>query len=744
MVLTSALPLVLLLVFLVSPSTATTYDHHYYWTWYDNDGGSDWVLVANPASAASDLYFDLAIAGVTQYLDAVPGYAVGQIPPGSTASGRYTGLMGGPVDAASITSDRAITSQRVLWPQGGDSLEEIPGTESNHLSDHFYWTWYDHVSAGYQNWVLVSNPGDTAVWCEITIGGTLRWSGTIAAHDSSAQTFPGVIGGPVEVEAFTDSLHTGPAFVMASQRVLTGNGTAFNEVPGIPASELTSRYLWTWYDQQSAGASDWVLVANENVFSVYYEIRIAGVLKANGTLATGQSATPQFPGAMGGPVEVRAWTDAYKTVPANVIASQRIIWGPSFEEVPGFGTGQASSAFHWTWYDQQSPGVSNWVLVANPNSGTVYYEISTAGTVRASGSIYSGHNVAPQFNGIMEGPVEVRAWTDSSKGTPAAVMASQRVLWKGHFNEVIGMPETPVAVDFPLVNATNPTTPVKLIFIHHSTGENWISDGNGNLGSSLTASNYFVSDTNYGWGPADLDVGADTIGDHTDIGHWYNWFAGPNAATYLTPLYAESGQHSTYTRMGSDPGGSNQIIMFKSCFPNSALEGNPGDPPTTGANPLRGQDAGSGNLTVANAKGIYNDILPYFAAHQEKLFVVITAPPLGSFDTNVSQAANARAFNLWLTQDWLLDYPYNNVAVFDFYNVLTTNGGNVNTNDLESVGGNHHRYLLGSIEYIYNQGGNYSAYAAGGDSHPTTAGSQKATGEFVQWLNVAYHRWQGA
>ena len=68
----------------------------------------------------------------------------------------------------------------------------------------------------------------------------------------------------------------------------------------------------------------------------------------------------------------------------------------------------------------------------------------------------------------------------------------------------------------------------------------------------------------------------------------------------------------------------------------------------------------------------------YFAAHQNKLFVVIAAPPLISG----TYAANARAFNNWLVNDWLASYPYQNVAVFDYYTVLTSNGGNANTNDL--------------------------------------------------------------
>ena len=285
--------------------------------------------------------------------------------------------------------------------------------------------------------------------------------------------------------------------------------------------------------------------------------------------------------------------------------------------------------------------------------------------------------------------------------------------------------------------ADDPNPPgqtVKLIFIHHSTGENWLADGNGGLGIALRDNNYFVSDTNYGWGP-------DSIGDSTDIGHWWNWFRGTNSATYLNALYAESGQHASYSRLASDPGGENEIIMFKSCFPNSHLGGNPGDPPTTGDNPLRGQDAGSEYMTVGNAKGIYNDILAYFQTRQDKLFVVITAPPLVASETDATHAANARAFNNWLVNDWLASYPYHNVAVFDFYNVLTSNGGNANTNDLGSEAGNHHRWWSGAVQHTQTVSNNYSAYGSV-DSHPTAAGGQKASSEFVQLLNVFYHRWK--
>ena len=257
--------------------------------------------------------------------------------------------------------------------------------------------------------------------------------------------------------------------------------------------------------------------------------------------------------------------------------------------------------------------------------------------------------------------------------------------------------------------APDPTMPlqtVKLIFIHHSTGENWLRDDYGGLGQALTNNNYFVSDTNYGRGP-------DSIGDRTDIPNWTEWFASDQTPTYMDALFNESGQNSEYTRLPNGPGGENQIIMFKSCFPNSALEGNPTDPPDP-----------DGWLSVGHAKYVYNETLQYFSTRPDKLFIVITAPPL----SDPTYAENARAFNQWLVNDWLDENNYTlpNVAVFDFYNILT--GFNA-----------HHWWNNGQIEHILGNS-NTLAYPSG-DDHPSEAGSLKATSEFVPLLNIFYNRW---
>jgi Raf kinase inhibitor-like YbhB/YbcL family protein len=276
---------------------------------------------------------------------------------------------------------------------------------------------------------------------------------------------------------------------------------------------------------------------------------------------------------------------------------------------------------------------------------------------------------------------------------------------------------------------SSPGSTVKLIFIHHSTGGNWLADSNteqpwGGLGTALKNNYYYVSATNYGWGP-------DSIGDSTDIPNWPDWFTGTNSSTILSELYSETGQnidgYGSWSRLTTDPGGENEIIMFKSCFPNSDLSGTPTDAAGTTLN---------SQLTVSNAKAVYNNLLTYFQTKTDKLFIVITAPPQNENDyssgsqTAAERSANARAFNNWLVNDWLDSYSYNNVAVFDYFNVLTATD-------------NHHRWQDHAVEHVTNTDYNYSAYPTDDwDSHPNSTGQQKATTEFVDLLNYFYIQWK--
>jgi hypothetical protein len=290
--------------------------------------------------------------------------------------------------------------------------------------------------------------------------------------------------------------------------------------------------------------------------------------------------------------------------------------------------------------------------------------------------------------------------------------------WKG---SVLAVVAVFIAASAVWAEPAKPASPVRLVFIHHSTGGNWLADPNdngpyGGLGMALMNNNYHVSATNYGWGP-------DGIGDRTDIPDWPEWFTGENSTAILSALFTESGQNvdgfGDWSRLASVPAGENLIILFKSCFPNSNLDGNPNDPPAANL---------SHDFTVANAKAVYNHLLTYFQTRPDKLFIAITAPPLMASETDATRAANARAFASWLVSDWLDGYPLANVAVFDYYNVLTAPD-------------NHHRCNNNAIEHVIGAASN-TAYYPSDDSHPNTTGQQKATSEFVPLLNYWYQRWQ--
>ncbi|MHB1390905.1 MAG: S8 family serine peptidase [Thermoleophilia bacterium] len=393
----------------------------YFFSWYDqaSAGMRDWVIMGNTSA------IDTATADVQVGADIQGEYT---LTPGQVKTPQYAGVIGGPTQIISQGSKPMIVSQRILM---GNSFEEVLGTDSGKLSNHYYWTWYDQHSPGMTDWVLLANPSDTPVTYQINIAGTLMPPstanpGTIPAHGKVTPTFAGVIGGPVEVTSVGGN-------VIASQRVLSNFGTAFNEVPGIPAGDLSNHYYWTWYDQHSPGMTDWVLLANPTNAEVTYQINIAGTLMprstANpGTIPAHGKVTPTFAGVIGGPVEVTS-------VGGNVIASQRVIAGPSFEEVPGYRATDLATGYRWTWYDQQSAGVTDWVLVDNPGGTQVNYVIKIGGatmpvSVANPGTIPAHGRVTPTFPGKMAGPVEVTA--------DGNIMVSQRVLWNGFFNEVLG------------------------------------------------------------------------------------------------------------------------------------------------------------------------------------------------------------------------------------------------------------------------------------------------------------------
>ena len=213
-----------------------------------------------------------------------------------------------------------------------------------------------------------------------------------------------------------------------------------------------------------------------------------------------------------------------------------------------------------------------------------------------------------------------------------------------------------------------------LVFIHHSSGLNWL---NGGLEDALAAKDYLDErndiyyDTELSPDPGRPESLGPPAGDYTDMRHWLFWFN-----DYLDGV-----------KIHGCEDGVNTVIMFKSCFPTNNIgeQGElPGEPfawtqTVTNFQAVYRHAAGPGN-TYNYGGHTYRPLEHIFAENPGTLFIPVTAPPLNYLDSGYNgssdgNAARARAFNNWLKNEWLAAYNaahpgLNNVAVFDWFDGL--------------------------------------------------------------------------
>jgi hypothetical protein len=212
-----------------------------------------------------------------------------------------------------------------------------------------------------------------------------------------------------------------------------------------------------------------------------------------------------------------------------------------------------------------------------------------------------------------------------------------------------------------------------LFFLHHSTGRNIINEGNMREwfatfnGNNGTFFEFWDHDYN--------NLGLrDPAGNM--LGYSYNI---PNDNT------DPDGLHYLWTTSNSASDSilaNHDVIAFKSCYPASAIES---------------------EAQLDQYKTWYLDMAKIFDRYPQKVFLVLSPPPLHRLSTNVVEADLARAFARWLASDDFLKGRHN-IKYFDLFDHLAhPEDGSVVRNMLRA-------------EY------EISPYAA--DSHPNTLANQ--------------------
>jgi len=176
-----------------------------------------------------------------------------------------------------------------------------------------------------------------------------------------------------------------------------------------------------------------------------------------------------------------------------------------------------------------------------------------------------------------------------------------------------------------------------VIFLHHSTGRNLIEQGG--VRERFSEASYDFWDHDYTWpglrrpdgSPAGYSYNVPD--DNTDPDGLAEIFA---QRTRRLPLNAFSGllQH--------------EVIVFKSCFPVSHI---------------------TSDEQLERYKSHYLDMRDVMDGHPDRIFIVVTPPPLNPAATDAAAAARARAFADWLgSEAYLNEHP--NVFTFDFFDHL--------------------------------------------------------------------------
>ena len=220
-----------------------------------------------------------------------------------------------------------------------------------------------------------------------------------------------------------------------------------------------------------------------------------------------------------------------------------------------------------------------------------------------------------------------------------------------------------------------------IIFLHHSVGANLIDEGN--LKALFSENGYAFWDHSYNW-PGLRDPAGNVLGfsynvpnDNTDPDGLAAIFAQP---LYDLPL-------NTFSALMQ-----HQVIAFKTCYPTSGIKS---------------------DEILARIKAHYLSIRDVIDRHPDKLFIVLTQPPLNPAETDRAAATRARAFADWLMSDkYAKGHP--NLYAFDLFDQLAEEDPN-------------------SPEYSMLR----ADYRTGSDSHPNRTANETIAPVFVEFATRA-------
>jgi hypothetical protein len=335
------------------------------------------------------------------------------------------GTIGGPV-RVTVTSGPAVqASHRV---QFYSSFNELPAASAASAVTTSYFNWYDKAGPGmYNDNIHLLNPGTVDATVTVTLPGASPQTKTVAAGTQGYVNFPqGSGGGPVTVSS------TQP--VLASQRVQFYQ--SFSELWAASSTQAATKSYFTWFDSTSPGvAYDNIHLFNPGTVTANVSVSLPRSFAATTSINPGGEAFVTIPpgvvGAHCAPTNCAPPQGGPLTVSSDqpVLASQRVQFYSSFNEIWSATAAQAATTAYFNWYDKASAGMYN-DNVHLVNTGTVdaTATVSVTGVGSQTVIVSAGSYNYVNFAGSIGGPVKVTS--------DQPLLASQRVQYYQSFNEV--------------------------------------------------------------------------------------------------------------------------------------------------------------------------------------------------------------------------------------------------------------------------------------------------------------------
>ena len=278
-----------------------------------------------------------------------------------------------------------------------------------------------------QNYTYTINSGCDGI--NVSIAGSTAGSFALASQGSQRASFAGVNDGPVEV-ASTDSSN-----IVSSIRALV-NGKSYSEMMGYPANQLTSAYMFPYYNDVDFDSQ--LRITNVGSSSTTISVYLGSNPNPidSYTLGAGAAVRKNYAGMSSGPMKVTSSA-------TNILTTIRAwVNNISYSELTGYPVNQLTNAYVFPYYNDVDFDSQLRVSNVGSSSTTINVYLGSNPNPIDSYTLAAGTALRKNYAGMRDGPMKV---TSSATNILTTIRAYVNNL---SYSELMGYPVNQLTTEY--------------------------------------------------------------------------------------------------------------------------------------------------------------------------------------------------------------------------------------------------------------------------------------------------------